>query len=322
MGIKTVKLKADEYFHLDEVLPLPYFLIGGRGTGKSYLVKEFTKNMVIESDFQKKYMYVRINKNEIPTHDSWLMESGITESLPFPATECVIKRGKPFAGAVSLEYMTLDGAESKHIGYVASLESSALVKSAVYEDVGCIIFEEFLRRGMNAKAIENYCFNFMEMIETVCRDREIPIFFIANTLNAYNPLLSAFNDYQVIKIFSEPRRKNIAKGMFSDYLTGEKYTTENYNIQDFDYLFTLKVDDIFLSFHADRFTHKDILVTNARGNKKERLDIVYALQRDFLYSFSAMKFLFDNDKTEVFFYTQIERVKLKIRNRLTALLNL
>lgn len=320
--IKTVKLKADEYFTLDEVLPIPYFLIGGRGTGKSYLVKEYVKNMLLDSDFNNKYLYVRIGRNEIHTHDSWLQESGITESLPFDYESCEIKRGKPYAGAVSLEYILPTGKEQKHIGYVASLETSALQKSGYYADVQCIVFEEFIRRGMNAKQIENYCFTFMELIETVMRDREIPIFFIANTLNAYNPLLNAFNDYQVIKIFSEPRRKNIAKGAFADYLQGELYTTENYNIEDFDYLFTINLDGKKMSFYADRFTHRDILVTNANSTKKERLDLLYVLQREFLYNFAALKFLFDSDKTEVYFYTNIDTIKLKIRNKLTTALNL
>lgn len=322
MAIKTVKLKSDEYFTLDKVLPIPYFLIGGRGTGKSYLVKNYVKDMLFASNFDRKYLYVRINRNEIPTHDSWLMESGITTELPFDAADCIVKRGKPFAGAVSLEYTLPTGTEQKHIGYVASLETSALVKSGVYADVDCIVFEEFIRRGMNASQIESYCFNFMEMVETVCRDREIPIFFIANTLNAYNPLLNAFKEYQVIKIFSEPRRKNIAKGMFADYLQGEKYTTENYNIDDFDYLFTIKLERGYQSYYVDRFSHRDILVTSANNNMKGRHDLVFVLQREFLYNFSAMKFLFDSDKTEVYFYTNIETIKLKIRNKLTSILNL
>lgn len=322
MGIRTVKLKSDEYFTLDEVLPIPYFLIGGRGTGKSFTVKDYIKTMLLESNFDKKYLYVRISRNEIHTHDSWLQESGITDQLPWDYSDCVIKRGKPYAGAVSLEYSLPTGTEQKHIGYVASLETSALQKSGFYADVGCIVFEEFIRRGMNAAQIENYCFTFLELIETVMRDREIPIFFIANTLNAYNPLLNAFNNYQVIKIFSEPRRKNIAQGKFASYLQGELYSTDDYNIEDFNYLFTLNFGGRYLSMYADRFTNRDILVTNANSNKQERLDIVFALQREFLYNFATLKFLFDSDKTEVFFYTNIDAVKLKIRNKLTALLKL
>lgn len=107
MGIKTVKLKSDEYFHLDEVKNLPYFLIGGRGTGKSYLAKNYVRDMVLGSNFDKKYLYVRIHKTEIPTHDSWLLESGITEKLPFDAADCIVKRGRPFAGAVSLSILCL-----------------------------------------------------------------------------------------------------------------------------------------------------------------------------------------------------------------------
>lgn len=320
--IKTVKLKADEYFHLDEVKPIPYFLIGGRGTGKSYFVKNYVRDMVLESNFTKKYLYVRINKNEIHTHDSWMQESGITDMLPFDGEGCIIKRGKPYAGAVSLQYVLPTGTENKQIGYVASLETSALQKSGYYEDVGCIVFEEFIRRGFNAKAIEDYCFTFMELIETVMRDRKIPIFFIANSLNAYNPLLTAFKEYQVIKIFSEKRRENISDGVFASYLQGELYSTDDYNIADFDYLFTIKADDRYLSFYADRFLHRDILVTNANSTKSERVDIVNALQRDFLYNFSAMKYLFDNDRTEVFFYTNVDLIKTKIRSKLVNLLNL
>jgi len=315
-----VKLKSNEYFTLNDVKPIPYFLIGGRGTGKSYSVKKHIKDTVIQSNFETKYLYVRIAKNEIHTHDSWLLESGITEQLPFDCEDAVIKRGRPYAGAVSLQYLQDDEEKETHIGYVASLETSALQKSGFYSDVGVIVFEEFIRRGMTQKQIENYCFTFMELVETVMRDREIPIFFIANTLNAYNPLIHAFKEYEVIKIFSENRRKNIADGKFSEYLRGELYTTDDYNIDDFNYLTTIKVKDKFLSLYADKFYNRDILMTNAKSTQKERTDLLFLLKRDFVYNFSTMKFLFDNEKTEVFFYTNTDNVKLKLRNKLQTFL--
>lgn len=318
--IKTIKLKSDEYFELDEVMPLPYFLIGGRGTGKSYTVKHYVKDMILQSNFEKKYLYVRINKNELPTHDSWLEESNICNELPFDADNVQIRRGKPFAGATSLVYTLPTGEENKHIGYVASLETSALIKSGVYSDVGCIIFEEFIRRGMSQSKIEEYCFNFSELIETVMRDRQIPIFFIANMLNAYNPLMQLFEENIVYKIFSEKRRTNLKDGMFSRYLQGELYTTGNYNIDDFAYLTTIKMNNgQHLSFYCDRYYFRDILITSKNNTGDGRADLFYLLQRDFLYNFSTMSFIFDNDKTEVFFYTNIESIKLKIRNKLLKL---
>lgn len=318
--IKTIKLTAEEYFELNEVEPLPYFLIGGRGTGKSYTVKQYVKKMVINSNFEKKYLYVRIAKNELPTHDSWIEESGITTELPFDAENVHVRRGKPYAGATSLVYTLPTGEEDKHIGYVASLETSALIKSGVYSDVNCIIFEEFIRRGMSQKKIEEYCFNFAELLETVMRDRKIPIFFIANTLNAYNPLMELFEETRVYKIFTEKRRSNFKDGMFSRYLQGEMYHTGSYNIDDFEYLTTIKMKNGQpLSFYCDKYYFKDILVTSKNNNSDGRADLFYLLQRDFLYNFSTMSFLFDNDKTEVFFYTNIDSIKMKIRNKLLKL---
>lgn len=320
--IKTIKLKSNEYFTLEHVEPVPYFLIGGRGTGKSYTVKNYVKKMLFDSNFERKYLYVRINRNELPTHDSWLEESNICNEMPFDCDNVQIKRGKPFAGATSLIYTLPTGEEQKHIGYVASLETSALIKSAVYSDVDCIIFEEFIRRGMSQKLIDAYCFSFMELIETVMRDRKIPIFFIANTLNAFNPLMNVFEEYYVYKIFSEKRRENLKDGIFTRYLQGELYTTNNYNIDDFAYLTTIKMSNgQYLSFYCDKYYFRDILVTSKNNTQDGRLDLFYMLQRDFMYNFSTMSFIFDNDKTEVFFYSNIDAIKLKIRNKLTKLTN-
>lgn len=319
--LKTIKLQSHEYFILDEVLPLPYFLIGGRGTGKSFTVKNYVKNMILKSNFEKKYIYVRISKNELSTHDSWLEESGITQELPFDADNVKIKRGKPFANATSLVYTLPSGEEQKHIGYVASLETSALIKSGVYNDVECIIFEEFIRRGMNQNKIDEYCFNFSELIETVMRNRKIPIFFIANTLNAYNPLMQLFNESIVYKIFSEQRRENIKDSMFAKYLQGELYRTGNYNINDFAYLTTIKMNNGQpLSFYCDKYYFRDILITSKNQTLDGRKDLLYQLSRNFLYNFSTMNFIFDNDKTEVYFYTNIENIKLKIRNKIQKLI--
>lgn len=320
--IKTIKLKSDEYFNLEIVEPIPYFLIGGRGTGKSYTVKHYVKDMIIKSNFERKYLYVRINKNELPTHDSWLEESDILTSLPFDADNVTIRRGKPFAGATSLVYTLPTGEESKHIGYVASLESSALIKSGVYGDVDCIIFEEFIRRGMSQKQIEEYCFNFAELLETVMRDRKIPIFFIANMLNAYNPLMELFEESIVYKIFTEKRRSNFKDSMFTKYLQGEIYTTGSYNIDDFVYLTTIKMNNGQpLSFYCDKYYFRDILVTSKNNTSDGRTDLIYLLQRDFLYNFSTMNFLFDNDRTEVYFYSNIDSIKMKIRNKIQKLLS-
>lgn len=319
--IKTIKLKSDEYFSLDNVEPLPYFLIGGRGTGKSYTVKNYVKDMIIKSDFKHKYLYVRIAKNELSTHDSWLEESNICNELPFQCDNVIIRRGKPYASATSLVYTVPTGEEQKHIGYVASLETSALIKSGVYSDVNCIIFEEFIRRGMSQKKIDEYCFAFLELMETVMRERKIPIFFIANTLNAFNPLMNLFKEYYVYKIFTEQRRQNFKDGLFTQYLQGELYATGSYNIDDFFYLTTIKTSNgQNLSFYCDKYYYRDILITSKNNTQQERTDLLYLLQRDFLYNFSTMNFIFDNDKTEVFFYTNIESIKLKIRNRLTTLI--
>ena len=318
--IKTIKLKSDEFFTLDEIRPIPYFLIGGRGTGKSYTVKNYIKKNLLSSFFKNKYLYVRIHKNELPTHDSWLEESGILNELPFNVVDAEIKRGKPFAGAASIVYNTETHEGAKHIGYVASLETSALIKSGVYSDVGAIVFEEFLRRGLSEKQIEQYCFNFMELIETVMRDRQIPIFFIANTLNAFNPLMTAFNEYEVYKIFSENRRTNVAEGKFQSYLRGELYSTNNYNIDDFEYLTNIKVNDRPLSLYIDKYYFRDILVTNAKNTKAGRMDLMYELRRQLVYSFSTINFIFDNDRTEIFFYSNIDKVKAKIRTALQSVI--
>jgi len=312
--IKTIKLKSDEFFTLDEIKPLPYIIVGGRGTGKSYSVKKYVSDMCIKSNFKSKYMYVRTNKNEISTHDSWLYESGITTKLSSEFENVEIIRGKPTAGFTSLVYDTVNGKGIQHIGYVSSLENSALIKSGYYGDVDCIIFEEFIRNGFTQKQIENYTFNFLELVETVRRDREIPIFMIANNLNSFNPLLSAFSNFIYYKIFTDQRRNDIENSHFKKYLMGELYSTGSYNIDDFNYMYSIEVNNNILSLHVDKYYGRDILITNTKNNSRKRIDLLYNLKRNLVYNFDTMKFIFNNEKTEIFFYTNISKIKDKIRN--------
>lgn len=320
--IQTIKLKADEFFTFPEkIQPLPYFLIGGRGTGKSYAVKHYVKDLLLKSNYARKYMYVRIQRNELATHDSWLAESGLLETLPEDVESAKIIRGKPYAGAVTLQVKyPIAGVQNRHIGYVSSLETSALIKSADYSDVDCIIFEEFIRRGFSTKAIEDYCFNFSELMETVVRERHIPMFFIANMLNAYNPLAQLFKESITYKIFSENRRENIKDTKFAQYLQGEMYSTDTYNIEDFEYMCTLKMSDgNFLSLYCDKFFNKDILITSKKQTKQQRDDLLFLLRPAFLYGFDRIKFYFDRDKTEMYFYENIMPIRMKIRNKIKSI---
>ncbi|MCL2311010.1 MAG: hypothetical protein FWC41_00765 [Firmicutes bacterium] len=335
--IKTIKLKKNEFFSIANVENLPYFLVGGRGTGKSYFVKNYIKKMLIDSNFKDKYLYVRVSKNEINTHDSWLAETKLNEYISaLYNTDVQMLRGKPTAGNIILKYKMPIEEESEflsledfginnfkkvkyaevrqHIGYVASLESSALIKSGFYEDVKVIVFEEFIRFDIPKFQRDKMVFNFLELIETVCRNRQIPIFLIANSLNAYNPMLELFKEYRYYKIFTEARRDNLTNSLFSEYLQGETYATGSYNLSDFIYVTKIKVKDKILSIYLDKYYNRDFLITDKKVNTKERIDLLYDSRINLIYRFEIANFIFNSNSTEVFFYKHAAEVKDSLRS--------
>ena len=137
---------------------------------------------------------------------------------------------------------------------------------------------------------------------------------IANNLNAYNPLVSMFNEYRFYKIHTEPRRDNLADSAFKRYLEGSLYTTGNYNWDDFIYMDSISMPDNHLSLHCDRFFNRDILITNKQSNGLKRPDLLLNLERNLLYNFDTMRFIFNTERTEMYFYENIKAIKNKIRN--------
>ena len=318
MTRKTVKLKKEEYFELKEIENKPYFLIGGRGTGKSYTVKHFVKDMLIDSGFEKRFMYVRVSPQEIKTVDSWLQTTQLTKhvddmyALEHPSR---IQRGKPYAGAVSITYRSGNRVEYVHVGYTTSLGTSALEKSADYPDVGCIIFEEFIRLdlAMSPEMIQQYCFNFLELIETITRERKIPIFMIANNLAAYNPLLHAFKDAILIKIFTEPRREIYSEGLFHDYLSGERYTLIKPKAEDFEPMFKFTVKGKRLVMCVDKYRGRDYYITDKRTTQEYNEKAMWNSEPCLVYEFEKQHFHFNSPFTETHFYNNIPEVKQRIR---------
>ena len=320
--IKNIYLKKEEYFNIEVLEKKPVFIVGGRGVGKSYTIKNHVVKNLLKNKFKSKVLYVRINKNEIPTSDTWFLES--LNLLKLKNNKNLrIKRGVPHSGCTSITYDIYKKGKKKeivrHIAYNVSLETSATIKSAVYKDVDIIVFEEFLRSDLNKNLINKYCFNFLELIETVSRGRKMPIIMIGNNLQNYNPLFNVFKDYDFYRLKTETRRENISEGLFSKYLEGNNYSIKPKN-EDYVYLFHVKHNNKRYNFHVDRYKYKDIYITD-NILKNARTDILYSIANNMIYNYENNIYLFKDSKIEELFYDNFQdiykKVKINLENYLT-----
>lgn len=298
----TYKLKEDEFynFELDPTKDI-YFIIGGRGVGKSYSIKHHIKKEIEKGN---KFMYVRGKKAELATAITWLEETNLQNSFGFEGS---FKRGKPFANALSFTPIQADEvACSHHIGYTVSLEDSALIKSGVFNDVTTIVFEEYVRHNQSYKQEVQHAINFFELVETVARERNIKVFCLSNNVRAISPLEEIFADAKnaiKIKIFKKVDKKGVLSNVqnkFIEYLQGEQLIDEYVNLNEFIAFYSFKYLDQNVVLYRHIFDSKmiafNIEQTQIKCNKYDLLKNTFKMEdkQVFFSNFKTEKFVRKN----------------------------
>lgn len=137
---------------------------------KKYCIKDFIKK-------KKQFIYVRRYKEELQKTISSFFDD---VKKDFPNHQFAIKGNKFF----------IDG---EIAGFYFALSTANILKSMSFPNVYTILFDEFIIE----KGVYHYLHQevkaFLNFYDTISRDRDIKVFFLANAITMTNPYFLYFN---------------------------------------------------------------------------------------------------------------------------------
>lgn len=160
------------------------FLIGGRGTGKTYgALKDILER-------EEMFLFLRRNQTQIDIISR-------PEFNPF----------KPIDDTIEIEKLTKYHSafvqDENIIGYVAALSTLSKIRGFDASDIKCIIFDEFIPEA-HEHTVKNEGMALLNAYETVNRNRElmggepVRLYCLANSNNFDSEILAAFGLYPMI----------------------------------------------------------------------------------------------------------------------------
>ena len=162
--------------------------------------------------------------------------------------------------------------DKKICGYAMSLSVAQNLKSSNFEKVKYIIFDEYLIEEGQHHYLKNEIMNFLGLIETIARMRDVKIFMLANAVSVTNPYflyfdlhlpynsdIITFKDGLILVQYmkNEEYRKAKKDTKFGKIIQGtsfESYAVDNQFILDDKYFIQKKTSTARFSF---AFTYKD-----------------------------------------------------------------
>lgn len=158
------------------------FIVGGRGTGKTFACKKFC----IEDWFKHKrqFFYVRRYNTELELALTGFFDQLQNEGF-FTDVEFRIKKDKRLT-----KFMIGD----EVIGYACALSTALIMKSASFPHVYNLIFDEALiARGSGYHYLKNECVQFLELLESIFRLRDGRVLILSNAITVANPYYEYWN---------------------------------------------------------------------------------------------------------------------------------
>ena len=163
---------------------LPFvFVVGGRGTGKTYGALEYVRKQALDG---KKFIYMRRTQDQVDkiSQDDFSPFKSIDE-LTGTITTVQKMAGKTFS--------FVDASTDQILGYCFALSTFAKMRGFDASDVATLIFDEFIPEK-HERAIKNEAEAFFNAVETINRNRELtggePLqcVLLSNANNMGNPL--------------------------------------------------------------------------------------------------------------------------------------
>ena len=168
------------YYSLQKVLSynaLINIIIGERGVGKSFSCKKYIINRALKHN--EEFVYLRRYKTELKNSVPHFFDDINMENV-FPGSKLKTK-GNLFYN------------EDKVIGYALPLSTANILKSTSFAKVKTIVFDEFIIDKGCYHYLQNEIEQFLDIIESVGRLRDIKVFLLGNAISITNPYFTYFN---------------------------------------------------------------------------------------------------------------------------------
>lgn len=158
------------------------FVIGERGVGKTFGIKKYCITDFIKNEHE--FVYIRRFKTELATACSTFFKD-LQENNCFDDLALTVKKEK--------EYYRFE-MDRQTIGYGVALTTASILKSTAFPKVKNIIFDEFLiNQGTAYHYLSDEVTQFLELMETIGRLRDIRIYMLGNATTITNPYFAYFN---------------------------------------------------------------------------------------------------------------------------------
>lgn len=168
------------YYDLTKILSYNAFLnflIGERGVGKTYSTSKFVTKQFIKKG--EEFAYIRRYKTELKKSVPKFFEPLIANNE--------FEGHKLYASG---DKFYIDG---KVAGYSMTLSTAQDLKSTNFSNVKYIIFDEFIIEEGQKHYLKNEVENFLGLVETIARMRDVKIFMLANAVTIANPYFIFFD---------------------------------------------------------------------------------------------------------------------------------
>lgn len=178
------------------------FVLGARGTGKTFSAKE----RAIKNFLRKGEQFIYLRRYETELVES-LMKNFFTDvgQKKFPDTDF---------GAHNSTFKI----NGKVAGWYLPLSKGQILKSIPFDKVSLIIFDEFIINQGLVRYLPQEVTTFLETYSTISRDRDVPVLFLANSLTIANPYFLYFN------ISFEPEQKvKLTKNISVEYYESDEF---------------------------------------------------------------------------------------------------
>ena len=174
------EISSNIYYDYSRILTYNAFLnilIGERGVGKTYGASKLVVKKAIQNKDQ--FAYIRRYKTELKKSVPKFFEA-LVEKDEFPNHSLYTKGNTFFL-------------DDEPIGYAMSLSTAQSLKGTNFSKVKYIIFDEFIIEKGQQHYLPNEVENFLGLLETIARMRDIKVFMLANAVTIVNPYFLFFN---------------------------------------------------------------------------------------------------------------------------------
>ena len=171
------------YYSYDKVLSynaMLNFIIGERGVGKTYGAKVFAVKRFLNKG--EEFVYIRRYKSEFKSSVGSEKEQRFFNQIAseFPDVQ--------FKNTSSQLFIN-----DKVCGYAVPLSTAHILKSASYDKVTTLIFDEFIIDKGVYHYLSNEVEQLLDLLETIGRLRNIRVFFLGNAISSTNPYFLYFD---------------------------------------------------------------------------------------------------------------------------------